>query len=137
MPNVSMDVRLPVDAQQLWDLVGNFGGMPDWHPAVESCELEDGGRKRTLNLLGGGKIVETLEHVSDDEWLFTYAIVDSPLPVANYTATIKVHKEDDGRSRLEWSSEFAAAGVPESSAVESVQGIYQAGFDNLRKMFGM
>ncbi len=136
MPNVSMDVHLPVTAQQLWDVVGNFGGMPKWHPAVESSELEDGGHKRTLNLMGGGKIVETLEHVADDEWTYTYAIVDSPLPVANYTATMKVHQNEDGTCRFEWSSDFAAAGAPEQSAVETIQGIYQAGFDNLRKMFG-
>lgn len=137
MPNVSMNVNLPVNAQQLWDLVGNFGALPKWHPAIESSELSDGGHTRTLSLTGGGKIVETLEHVSDDEWTYKYAIVDSPLPVANYVATITVHPQDDGTSKLHWSSDFAADGAPETSAVETIQGIYQAGFDNLKKMFGV
>jgi hypothetical protein len=42
----------------------------------------------------------------------------------------------DGTSTLEWSSSFLPAGVPETEAVKVIEGIYQAGFDNLKKMFG-
>jgi hypothetical protein len=37
---------------------------------------------------------------------------------------------------MAWSSDFEAVGAPESQAVETIQGIYQAGFDNLKKLFG-
>ena len=58
-----------------------------------------------------------------------------PLPVANYTATIRVHEDDDGgKSVVEWSGEFDAVGVPENDAIGAMQGVYQAGLDNLRKM---
>ena len=35
-----------------------------------------------------------------------------------------------------WSSNFEAVGAPENNAVEVIQGIYQQGFDNLKKMLG-
>lgn len=46
-----------------------------------------------------------------------------------------MHDDDDGCS-VEWSSEFEAAGVPENDAMKAIQDVYQAGFDNLKKMFG-
>ncbi len=44
--------------------------------------------------------------------------------------------DDNGQSKVEWESEFEAAGAPDGDAMEVIQGIYQAGFDNLKKMFG-
>jgi hypothetical protein len=56
--------------------------------------------------------------------------------VANYNATIKVSETEGGGCSIEWSSEFEAQGGPENDAAKAIEGIYQAGFDNLRKLFG-
>jgi len=60
--------------------------------------------------------------------------VNSPLPLSNYTSTITVRDTDEG-TVVDWSSEFDPIGG-ENDAMNAVQGIYQAGFDNLKKMFG-
>ena len=65
---------------------------------------------------------------------YSYTITDSPLPLANYVATIKVTGEGEG-CKVEWSSEFEPVGG-ESEAVDIVQDIYKTGLDNLKKMFG-
>ncbi|MFN4764751.1 SRPBCC family protein [Gillisia sp. Q332] len=57
------------------------------------------------------------------------------MPVSNYTATLRVRDSDKGCS-VEWSSEFEAKGAPEGDAVAAISGIYEAGFENLKKMFG-
>jgi len=134
MTKVSMSTNLNVSADQVWKLIGGFNALPDWHPAVEKSELTEEGQTRTLSLAGGGTIVEKLEKVDDDARTYSYSIVDSPLPVANYTATIKVSGEGDN-STIEWSSEFDPAGAPEQDAMKAIEGIFQAGFDNLKKMF--
>lgn len=134
MPKVSMSTDLNVSADDLWKLVGGFNALPDWHPAVEKSELTEEGQTRTLSLAGGGTIVEKLEKVDDGARTYSYVIVDSPLPVANYTSTITVSGEG-ANSTVEWSSEFDALGG-EQDAISAVQGVYQAGFDNLKKMFG-
>ena len=137
MTTVSLRQTFPVPAQMLWSTIGGFNTLPDWHPAVEKSETEksDKGTVRTLHLVGGGTIVEKLENVDDKERLYTYSILEGPLPVANYTATIRVHDENGGCT-VEWSSEFEASGAPESDATKVIRGIYEAGFENLRKMFG-
>lgn len=136
MTKVSMTTKLGVDADKVWEMIGGFNALPDWHPDIEKSTLEKEGQERRLSLAGGGTIVERLEKVDDSERVYTYTIVDGPLPVANYVSTIRVHAEDDGTSSVEWSSEFQPAGAPEADAAKVIEGVYQAGLDNLKKMFG-
>ena len=136
MANVSISTELDVPSTKVWDLIGGFNALPDWHPAVEKSELEKEGSMRRLSLVGGGTIVEKLEKKDDNKRLYSYSIVDSPLPVANYVATIQVTDLGNGKTRVEWSGEFRPSGASETDAVKVIQGIYQAGLDNLRKMFG-
>lgn len=139
MTKVSMSTELPVPVDQVWTLVGRFNGLPDWHPAVEKSEQEGEGvgSTRTLHLAGGGTIVERLESIDDKERVYSYSIVDSPLPVANYRSTVRVRDAGEGKATVvEWSGEFLPAGGTEADAVKTIQGIYQAGFDSLRKMMG-
>jgi len=135
MTKVNMNTSLNVSPEKLWEMIGGFNALPDWHPAVEKSELEEEGSVRRLSLAGGGTIIEKLEKIDDNERLYSYTIVDSPLPVDNYTSTIRVKDDGSGNSTVEWSSEFSPKDVPENDAVEVIQGIYQAGFDNLKKIF--
>lgn len=134
MAKISMSTQLGVSADEAWKMIGGFNALPDWHPAVEASELTEEGQTRTLSLVGGGQIVEKLEKVDDAARTYTYSIVNSPLPVANYTATITVRDGDDG-CVVDWSGEFDALGGT-NEASDVVSGIYQAGLDNLKKMFG-
>jgi hypothetical protein len=139
MAKVSMSVNLPASADKVWDLIGGFNTLPDWHPAVEKSEVEGEGKGsvRTLHLVGGGTITERLVQLDEEGRVYSYSILSSPLPVANYTGTIRLKESADGSGcALEWESDFEAEGAPEGDAVQAIQGIYQAGFDNLKKMFG-
>jgi hypothetical protein len=133
-----MALNLGVSADKVWDLIGRFNAVPDWHPAVEKSEIEGEGTGsvRTLHLAGGGGTIrERLEQIDDEGKVYSYSILSSPLPVANYTATLRLREGDSGCT-VEWESDFQPAGAPEGDAVEIIQGVYQAGFDNLKKMFG-
>ena len=137
MSDVSVKQDLPVPASVVWATIGNFNALPDWHPAVEKSDLEkkDGDTTRTLHLAGGGQIVEKLQKIDDKERLYTYSILSGPLPVANYTSTIRVI--DKGNTcTVEWSSSFEPSGAPETDAVAAIRGVYQAGFENLKRMYG-
>jgi uncharacterized protein YndB with AHSA1/START domain len=137
MAKVAMTTELPVPVEQAWRLIGGFNALPEWHPAVQKSELQEGGRVRRMQLAGGASIVERLESFNENEHMYTYSIEQGPLPVANYKATIRVRPASGkAGSIIEWSSEFAPSGAAESDAVAAIRNIYQAGFDNLRKMFG-
>ena len=137
MARVRMETKLVIPANILWDAIGRFSALGDWHPAVQKCESdgETKGSVRKLSLAGGGSIVERLEYISNKEKLYRYTITDSPLPVDGYTAEIKVKDNGDGTSTVEWSSKFEPKGVKADEAIKVIQGIYQAGFDNLKKMY--
>ncbi|MCG8356568.1 MAG: SRPBCC family protein [Kiloniellales bacterium] len=140
MAKVNVTQELPVPAQAVWQVIGGFNALPDWHPAVEKSETSKsaGETTRTLTLAGGGgTIVERLEQTDEKERTYSYSILSGPVPVANYTATIRVREAASGLGcSVEWSSEFTPSGVPEGDATAAVRGIYEAGFENLRKMFG-
>lgn len=139
MTKVSVTTELAVPANTVWSTIGGFNALPDWHPAVAKSVVEKEGnnRVRRLSLVGGGTLIERLEHVDDRERVYSYSILDGPLPVANYVASIRVREGSGGRGcTVEWSSEFQPSGVPESEATKVIRGIYEAGFENLKRMFG-
>jgi hypothetical protein len=137
--NVSLSTTLPVPARTVWDAIGGFNSLAKWHPAVAKSEeaKEGSATVRRLTLHGGGSIVERLEGKDDRERTYTYSILEGPLPVTGYTATPHVAENKDGKScTVEWSSAFEPAGASEPEAVKVIRGIYEAGFENLRRMFG-
>lgn len=138
MAKVESSTELPVPADTVWSLVGNFNGLPEWHPAIDSSEIEtEGGAKtRTLKLADGSTITERLEESDDSARSYTYSIVSGPIPVSNYTATIKVEPSDQGCT-VSWSSDFQASGASEDEAVRAIRGIYEAGLENLKRLYGL
>jgi hypothetical protein len=138
MAKVKMDTRLPLAADAVWRSIGGFNALPSWHPAVATSEAsgEGKGSTRTLGLAGGGSIVERLEASDPARRSYRYSILSGPLPVADYVSELQVRDNGDGTSTVEWSSDFQPKGANEDDAVAAIRGVYQAGLDNLRKMFG-
>ena len=138
MAKVSSSSHLMVPAETVWELIGDFNALADWHPAVERSELEEGGHVRRLSLVGGGSIVERLERLDNDSFRYRYSIIDSPLPVADYVAELRVEKDASGDGcEVQWSSEFNASGASVADAEKAITDIYNAGFENLKKIFAM
>jgi carbon monoxide dehydrogenase subunit G len=138
MAKVESSTELPVTADAVWNLVGRFNGLPEWHPAISASEVEGEGdtKVRKLTLMDGSTITERLEESDEEGRSYTYSIVSGPLPVANYTATIRVRPVNHG-CRVTWSSDFEASGASESEAMQVIRGVYEAGFENLKKLFGV
>jgi hypothetical protein len=137
MTKVSVTTRVPIAPEKVWDIIGQFNSLPEWHPGFEKSELEEGGKVRRLTLVGGGTIVERLERIDDNEQIYRYSILESPLPFTNYVGEIHVKPDEDGSGcAVEWSSEFDPKDATAKDVTDLVQGFYQAGFDNLKKLFG-
>lgn len=132
MIEVSMSTALPASPDEVWKKVGGFGALHTWHPAVQSSEVE--GRTRRLHLAGGTELVEELVDSDEAGHSYTYRIIDAgPLPVEGYESTIRVEGGKNGGSTLTWSSRFEPVGDP-MAARSAIEGIYQAGFDNIGKL---
>ena len=136
MLSVHMQLDLKATAEEVWKVIGGFNEIPAWVPPVEKSTLDETGKVRHLSLAGGGLILEQLEEHSDEERYYRYSIIDSPLPLSNYVATIRVHAQGGGaHSIVDWSSHFNPDNAPDEEAIAVVQGVYQAGFDQLQTIF--
>ncbi len=131
----SIIVDAPVEA--VWRLLRDFNGHADWHPAVAESRIEDGrlsdqiGCVRRFTLSdGGGELREQLLALSDVEPGFTYCILDAPMPLMGYVATMRLKPvTDGGRTLIEWESSFTTPPGAERELADLVgDGIYEAGF---------
>lgn len=130
--SVTRSLSFDGEASALWEAVGDFCAIADWHPAVTSCEEADHGgtMRRTLTLDGGGTLVEDLLDRDDAAMSYSYAIVDGPLPVADYESTISV-SPDGGEAAIEWSGTFEPKNTSEAEAEAVIAGIYEAGLEGI------
>ena len=136
MLSVHMQVELKASPDEVWKVISGFNDLPAWLPPIEKSTLDETGKVRHLTLSGSGEIVEQLEEHNDEQYYYRYSIIDSPLPLSNYVSTLRVHSQGGGtHSIVDWSSHFNADSVPDEEAVAIVQGVYQAGFDQLQKIF--
>ncbi|MFC6479371.1 SRPBCC family protein [Pseudomonas asuensis] len=69
MTNAYASIEIDVDANQIWQLMGGFGSLPDWLPFVVESQLSEGGRVRHLKDIEGNVIIERLLSFNEAEKL--------------------------------------------------------------------
>ena len=133
--DVSSSAVVEATPDKVWEQIGDFCAIQNWHPAVSTCEqMEEGGATyRILTTTDGGTIKEKL--VEQTETSYTYEIIESPLPVENYQSTISIAPEGAG-TKINWSSSFDAKGASDDEASSVIEGIYKAGLDEIAKTSG-
>jgi len=138
MLNVQESAVLNASAAEVWQAIGVFGNLAEWHPAATTSTLETRGTDtvRVVNIAGGGVLTEKLEAQDDEAMSQTYTIVDGPLPVADYHSTLKVTARDEDTCTVDWTGSFKAAGADDATASKIVSSIYTAGLSALKKRFG-
>jgi hypothetical protein len=122
-------------------VIRDFNGLPKWHPLIRDSRIENDapadrvGCIRNFNLKDGGNIREQLLTLSDFDFTCTYSILESPMGVHNYIATLKLTPITDGeRSFVEWTAEFDCPPERESALADQIgNGVFQAGFDALKR----
>ncbi len=133
----------PVDA--VWDVLRDFNGHDRWHPAVATSEIERGlpsdrvGCVRNFRLTGGENLREQLLTLSDLETTFTYCLLETPIPLLNYVAHVRLMPVTDGdRTFWEWEGRFTTPAGREQELGEMVgTNIYEAGFAAIREHMGL
>ena len=130
-------------ADRVWAAIRDFNALPNWHPVIKDSRIEGGlhadrvGCIRNFNLKDGGNLREQLLTLSDYDYSYTYSILESPLGVSNYIATLKLTPITDGnRSFAEWTAEFDCDPAKTRELAEIIgNGVFQGGFDALKHQF--
>ena len=122
----------------MWSLIGDYNGLPKWHPAVLSSRLTEEGGAVTRHLAIVGRIQLAERQIAHDDTIrsYRYTIVDGPLPVEGYVSTLSVVEAGQGMSIVRWAATFEPAGAPADVAVEAIGGIYDSGLNSLADRYG-
>src|SRR5438094_5626201 len=141
MSEVHVSEPVAASAARVWEVLGDFGGVLKWGGTMLlSCTVEGSGvgAVRRLGLPGGMEIVERCEAYDAAGRSLSYAIVGkSPIPIRNYSSSVKVVEEGPNACRVEWRGTFEPDGVPEAEAQGMVRGIYTGGIAGARKLLGV
>jgi Polyketide cyclase / dehydrase and lipid transport len=134
---------IDASADTVWQRVRDFNALPVWHPAIADSRIENNepsdriGCVRHFHTRDGGMIRERLLALSDFDFSCVYEILESPMGVDNYVATLKLTPITDGaRCFAEWSAEFDCAPGRERELNDTIGGgVFQGGFDSLKRHF--
>ena len=90
--SVSMD--LAASADEVWRVVGDFGGLARWHPWVPACELSPDGQTRTMRV--GDEIVAVERLLESTPFAHVYTVDQGPFPMTVYRAELSVASSASG-----------------------------------------
>lgn len=141
MAKVFVSSVIPAPAERVWEIVRDFNGLPNWTPFVAESAIEGGlpadkvGCIRNFLLMDGGRIRERLLRLSDKPMSCTYSILESPMGVENYEATLSLMPVTDGNATFaSWSAEFDAPENREPELVDFISNsVFQAAFTMLKE----
>ena len=140
MPHIVKSTILDAPTGMVWDVLRDFNGHDRWHPGVATSAIERNqsadrvGCVRRFRLADGSELREQLLALSDLEQSFSYCLLDTPIPLFNYVAHVRLLPVTDGdRTFWHWESRFTTPAGEEKRLAEMVgEQIYQAGFEAIR-----
>jgi hypothetical protein len=130
-------------AAQVWAVIRDFNGLPSWTPFAAESRIEQNAKAdqvgciRNFRLRDGGVIRERLLALSDYDFAVTYAILESPMAVEDYVATLRLIPVTDGdRSYVEWTAEFNCRPERERELTDQIgRNVFAAGLRALQARF--
>ncbi|WP_226782263.1 SRPBCC family protein [Oceaniglobus trochenteri] len=145
MVSVIRSTVMPAPIEAVWEVLRDFNGHDQWHPAVASSAIERGrdadrvGCVRRFKLEDGSELREQLLTLSDAETAFSYCLLDTPIPLLNYVAHVRLIPVTDGDHTFwDWRCRFdTPKGREDELATMVGDNIYQAGIDAIRVHMGL
>ncbi|MEK0427789.1 MAG: hypothetical protein RL001_316 [Pseudomonadota bacterium] len=141
MIRVTRSSVIDAPIERVWAVLRDFNSHIDWHPAIAHSEIENGekpdqvGCVRAFSLKNGAVLREQLLTLSDENYVSTYCILDSTIPLKRYVATVKLSPVTDGnRTFWHWESTFSTPPGMEAELSNAVgTGVYETGFKALQE----
>jgi hypothetical protein len=142
MPHVVRSTIIDAPVERLWSVLRDFNGHDRWHPIVARSEIERAyppdrvGCIRRFLLRDGSELREQLLTLSDLEMTFSYCLLDTPIPLFNYVAHVRLLPVTDGnRSFWHWESRFTTPPGREAELARLVgDEVYTNGIEAVRRL---
>jgi hypothetical protein len=125
-PRASSKIIINSPSDAVWQTISDFGAVCKYSVMVTNCTVEGAGvgALRTLTNADGSTIVERLEGLDHIAHRLSYALL-SDTPFSNCLTTMELHDLGKGRCEVAWSATFDADGLPESEAMEMLEGMFE------------
>ncbi|MEO1089792.1 MAG: SRPBCC family protein [Pseudomonadota bacterium] len=144
MVKVVESTVLAAPVETSWELLRDFNGHESWHPAVADSVIESGkpadrvGCVRRFHLADGSELRERLLTLSDVDMAFSYCLLETPVPLLNYVAHVRLAPVTDGDHTFwHWESRFdTPLGREDELRGIVAEQIYRAGFEAIRNHLG-
>ena len=141
MPRVYISSVVDAPVARVWEKIRDFNALPRWHPRIRDSRIENGepsdrvGCVRDFHLQNGDRIRERLLGLSDHDLFCTYAILESPMPLTDYVATLRLTPVTDGdRTFAEWTAEFDCAEADAEGLTTGIgTDVFLAGLNALKR----
>ena len=142
MPRVVRSTVIDAPVEDVWAILRDFNGHDQWHPAVADSAMERGapvdkvGGVRRFHLADGSELREQLLTHSDIDMAFSYCLLDTPVPLLNYVAHVRLYPVTDGDMTFwQWESRFDTPRGREKELATLVgDDIYVAGMEAVREL---
>ncbi|MEJ1160487.1 SRPBCC family protein [Prosthecomicrobium sp. N25] len=140
MPKVVRSTIVDVPVDRLWAVLRDFNAHDQYHPVVAVSAIERGyppdkvGCVRRFTLRDGSELREQLLALTDLEMAYSYCLLDTPIPLFNYVAHVRLLPVTDGnRSFWHWESRFTTPPGREEELARLVgDEVYSAGMEAVR-----
>ena len=132
--NVVATEEVPLSADAVWKVIGDFAGIRKWAPAVMEEKLDKNapeGTVRTLTMPPDGRVIRELL-AAEEQYSYTYKYLGEHRMVTGYAATLRVIPIDGSKSRIELNTEFTPK--VELNAEEVVGNMQKSVSGNLKAM---
>ena len=135
LQTVAESVELAAAPDEVWSLIGQFGGA--WHPLSAKVSLTGTGigQLRTIQTLDGQEIVERLEAIDDAKRFFRYTNI-AGMAVSHYTGTLEVKPKGSG-CVADWRAQFLAINKTDRAVKVIVSTLFKTGLESLKPRFGV
>jgi hypothetical protein len=136
-------MEAPIEA--VWEVLRDFNGFDRWHPALADSQIERGqasdrvGCVRRVHLADGSELRAQLLALSDADMTFSYCLLETPIPLLNYVAHVRLIPVTDGDMTFwHWTSRFDTPPGRERELERQVgESIFEGGFAAVRDFMGL
>jgi len=140
VPKVLRSTVIEAPVETVWGVLRDFNGHDRWHPAVAESHIERGhtsdrvGCVRRFRLQDGSELRERLLTLSDADMAFSYCLLETPIPLLNYVAHVRLAPVTDvDHTYWHWESRFDTPAGREAELARMVgDDIYGGGFAAIR-----
>jgi hypothetical protein len=136
---VSVHATIYAPIEQVWALIGDFGGLVRWHPLLERCETEgEGIGARRSVYFADWWVVEELTALDVEHHVLRYLVVDSSRPpVIGASASMTLTSGGASITSLDWVSGLPDE-APHAAAVNTgLEAYYPLRIGHLNEALGV